>query len=276
MKCMTAVLLLVIALAGNAVAQENAHFLTVLAYQWTTTHNVMTFSWPGRINTSCNGSAHMSGNIDMSGHISDSGNVNMSGDVSGTETTSNTCSTTYTPPTTQSIDIQKPVVFILAETESSRMVLTCTRNVRWSQCIALNPGLFEARNDNGHFEVLASKKSKDGWVKFDIVQQTAFSEQEQEQKSESLKTKLGPEPESVKVMMKKADDDICPDFSATMMRFLLSHPDVMAASSTSQRGEAPGKAMMAYLDANNLDPCSDVSLNQAYEALKPTGAFKLK
>lgn len=274
MKYMIAALLIVISLAGNAVAQENTHFLTVLAYQWTATHKVMTFSWPGRINTSCNGSTHMSGNINMTGtRVSDSGNVNMSGDVSGTETTSNTCETTYTPPSNQSIDIQKPVVFILADTESSRMVLTCTRNVRWSQCIALTPGVFEARNNNGHFEVSTSKNGKTEWIKFNIVQQTAFSQQEQEQRSEALNRKMeATEPESVK----KKLDSICSDFSATAMRFLRRHPDVVAASATSQRGTAPGRDLKGYLDTNNLDPCSDASWDQAYEALKPTGAFKLK
>ena len=56
------------------------------------------------------------------------------------------------------------------------MVLTCTRNVRWSQCHALNPGAFLGRNDHGHFEVQALLgKAKEEWVKFDIVQQTAIS-----------------------------------------------------------------------------------------------------
>jgi hypothetical protein len=58
------------------------------------------------------------------------------------------------------------------------MVLTCTRNVRWSQCQALNPGQFLARMENGHFEVQGvSGKGKEEWVKFDIVQQTAISRQ---------------------------------------------------------------------------------------------------
>ena len=59
------------------------------------------------------------------------------------------------------------------------MVLTCTRNVRWSQCHALNPGMFLARNDNGHFEVQALLgKGKDEWIKFDVVQQTAITKQQ--------------------------------------------------------------------------------------------------
>jgi hypothetical protein len=67
-------------------------------------------------------------------------------------------------------------VFILADSETSRMVLMCTRNVRWSQCHALNPGQFVARNDNGHFEVQATfEKGKEEWVRFDIVQQTGIS-----------------------------------------------------------------------------------------------------
>jgi len=85
------------------------------------------------------------------------------------------CSTTYTPPGDQTIDIQKPVIFIQAETETRRMVLTCTRNVGWSQCHALNPGIFLARTDHGHFEVRATfAKGKQEWVRFDIVQQTAI------------------------------------------------------------------------------------------------------
>lgn len=59
------------------------------------------------------------------------------------------------------------------------MVMTCTRNVRWSQCHALNPGPFLARNDRGHFEVQAlSGKGKEEWIRFDIVQQTAISGQQ--------------------------------------------------------------------------------------------------
>lgn len=147
-------------------AQENNLRLTVLGYQWTTTHKTLTFSWPGHANTSC------SGNTNINGYIS-GGNISASG------TSSDTCSTTYTPPTSQNIDIQKPVVFILAETENSRMMLTCTRNVRWSQCHALNPGAFLARNDNGHFEVQAlSGRGKEEWIKFDVVQQAAITRQQ--------------------------------------------------------------------------------------------------
>lgn len=145
-------------------AQQNTFRVTVRAYQWTTTHKTLTFSWPGYANTSC------SGNSNMNGYVSGSGNIYASG------TSSDTCSTTYTPPSSQNIDIQKPVVYILADTESSRMLLTCTRNVRWSQCQALNPGTFLARIDHGHFEVQGlSGKGKEEWVKFDIVQQTAIS-----------------------------------------------------------------------------------------------------
>jgi hypothetical protein len=148
-------------------AQGNTFRITVLAYQWTTTHNTLTFSWPGYSNTSCNG------NLNMNAYASGGGNISASG------TTSNTCSTTYTPTSNQTIDIQKPVVYILADSETSRMVLVCTRNVRWSQCHALNPGSFLARNDNGHFEVQAVfEKGKEGWIKFDIVQQTAISRQQ--------------------------------------------------------------------------------------------------
>jgi hypothetical protein len=73
-------------------------------------------------------------------------------------------------------------VFIQAATESSRMVMTCARNVPWSQCHSLIPGRFLGRNDNGHFEVRAffGKAKKEKWIKFDVVQQTAISRQQPE------------------------------------------------------------------------------------------------
>ena len=148
-------------------AQDNTFHITVLAYQWTTTHNTLNFSWPGYANTSCNGSANITGYVSGGGSISASG------------TSASTCSTSYTPPTNQTIDIQKPVVFIVADSDTSRMVLTCTRNVRWSQCHALNPGQFIARIEKGHFEVQGlSGKGKEEWVRFDVVQQTAIGGQE--------------------------------------------------------------------------------------------------
>ncbi|MFY9646258.1 MAG: DinB family protein [Terriglobales bacterium] len=143
--------------------QENTFHLTVLGYQWATTHRTLTFSWPGYSNTSCNGSLNVNGT--MSG-----------GNIYATGTSSDACSTTYTPPTTQNIEIQKPVVFILADTDTNRMIITCTRNLRWSQCHALDPGSFLARIDHGHFEVQAAfEKGKEEWIKFDIVQQSAIS-----------------------------------------------------------------------------------------------------
>lgn len=146
--------------------QETTFRINVLAYQWTTSHNTVNFSWPGHADTSCNG------NVNMTGY-SAGGNISASG------TTSNTCSTSYTPASNQTIDIQKPVLFMLADSETSRMVMACTRNVRWSQCKALTPGQFIARIDNGHFEVQATfAKGKEEWVKYEIVQQTAISRQE--------------------------------------------------------------------------------------------------
>jgi hypothetical protein len=163
--------LLLLSMSPVLRAQESTARLKVLAYQWTTTHHTMTFSWPGYANTSCNGNGTIIGYT--------SGN-----NISASETSSSSCSTTYTPPNNQEIDIQKPVVFILAETETTRMILTCTRNVRWSQCHALNPGFFTARNNNGHFEIQAvSGKGKEEWVKFDIVQQNAITNQETETRS---------------------------------------------------------------------------------------------
>lgn len=146
--------------------QEGTFRIDVLSYQWTTTHNAITFSWPGHANTSCTGSAY------ANGYLSSGGNF------SANETGYTACSTTYTPPTNQTIDLQRPVVYILADSENSRLVLTCTRNVRWSQCHALNPGIFLARYDKGRFEVQASTGSKAVWVKFDVIQQTAMISQQ--------------------------------------------------------------------------------------------------
>jgi len=151
-------------LSPMAMAQDTFR-LTVLGYQWTTTHNTMTFTWPGHSNTSCNGNTYMNGNISNNGDIYANG------------TSSSTCSTTFTPPSSQNIDIRKPVVYILAESDTSRMVMTCTRNVRWSQCHALNPGAFLGRIEKGHLEVQATLGKKDEWIKFDVVQQTAISGQ---------------------------------------------------------------------------------------------------
>lgn len=153
-------------LSSVLTAQQNEFHIDVLAYQWTTTHNTLTFTYPGSASSSCNG------NASMNGYVSGSGNVYADG------ISSSTCSASYTPPSTQEIDIQKPVVYILADSENARMVLACTRNVRWSQCHALNPGRFVARMNNGHFEVQAlSEKSKEEWVRFDVVQQVAINQQ---------------------------------------------------------------------------------------------------
>jgi hypothetical protein len=158
--------LALLALAPVLKAQDTFQ-LTVLAYQWTTTHNTMTFTWPGQANTSC------SGNTNMNGYVSSGGNISANG------VSSSTCSTSYTPPSNQTIDVQKPVIFIVATTNTSRMILTCTRNVRWSQCHALNPGQFIGRIEKGHFEVQALfGKGKEEWVRFDVVEQTAISPQQ--------------------------------------------------------------------------------------------------
>jgi hypothetical protein len=154
-------LLFVLLMCIPSLGQETFR-LTVLGYQWTTSHRTLTFSWPGHANTSCNGMVYANGVV--SGN-----NVTVNG------TSSDNCSTTFTPPSNQNIEVMKPVVYILAESETSRMVLTCTRNVRWSQCHALDPGAFMARLNSGHFEVSASTGKKDEWVKFDVVQQTAIT-----------------------------------------------------------------------------------------------------
>lgn len=159
-------ILVVLSLCVIVNAQENTFRLTVLAYEWTTTHRTVNFSWPGRADTSCNGSVNMNA-------------YSVGNSTYGSGTTSGSCSTTYTPPSNQSFDIRKPLVYILADTDTTRMVLTCTRNVRWSQCHALNPGQFVARINNGHFEVQAlSGKGKEEWIRFDIVQQTTLSGQQ--------------------------------------------------------------------------------------------------
>jgi hypothetical protein len=151
----------------NMQAQESTFRINVLAYQWTETHKTLTFNWPGHANTSCNGS------VSMNGYAYGGGNFSANG------TTSNDCSTSYTPPSTQNIDVQKPVVYILAESANSQMVLACVRNVRWSQCHALTPGPFLARLNGGHFEVEGtSGKGKEEWVRFDVVRQTALATQQ--------------------------------------------------------------------------------------------------
>lgn len=156
-------LLLAVLLCSSIIyGQENTFDLDVLAYQWTTTHSTLTFSWPGHANTYCNGNSALNGYISSGGDISANG------------TAYTTCSTTYTPPSTQNIDIEKPVIFILAQSANSRMVLTCTRNVRWSQCHALNLGIFVARINKGHLEVQALSGRKVEWVRFDVVEQVAI------------------------------------------------------------------------------------------------------
>jgi len=163
MKGLTAVLTAISLITLPARAQQNPFRLKVLAYQWTTTNQMVTFTWPGHAYTSCNGDVSMSGYVTGGGHISADG------------TTSSTCSTTFMPPTTQNIDVQKPVLFILAETDNVRMILTCTRNIAWSQCRALSPGTFVARIEDGNFEVgNLSPNGKEEWTKFGIVQQTGI------------------------------------------------------------------------------------------------------
>jgi hypothetical protein len=120
----------------------------------------------------------------MNGFASGGGNFSANG------TTPNTCSTSYTLSSTQNIDVQKPVVYVLAESETSRIVLTCTRNVRWSQCHSLNLGTFVARLNDGDFEVQAVLGiGKEEWLRFDRVQQTAISGQQPQ-------TAPGPVPEA--------------------------------------------------------------------------------
>lgn len=161
------ILIMASLLGGQMLLGQEATFrLDVLSYQWTTFNKSVTFSWPGHANTSCSGSAYTNGNI--------SGGGNFSAETTGYSS----CSTTYTPTTNQRIDLRKPVVYILAQSENRRYVLTCTRNVRWSQCHALNPGTFLARYNAGRFEVQASLGSKEEWVKFDVVQQAGTGNQQ--------------------------------------------------------------------------------------------------
>ena len=151
---------------GSLTAQDTVR-LQVLSYEWTTTHRPINFSWPGSSSTSCNSNASIQGNAYANGSFNAYG------------TTNGSCQTTFNPPINQTIDVEKPVVYILAETDSSRMILTCTRNVRWSQCEALNPGTFFARNLNGHFEVSAVSKGKSIWTRYEIVNQVAIVRQAQ-------------------------------------------------------------------------------------------------
>ena len=155
--------LLALLSSTSMLAQDGTFRVTVLSYQWTTSHNPVSFTWQGHSNTSCNGTSNGTGYASGSGTFSANG------------TSYESCSTTFTPPNTQTIDVQKPVVFVLAETANSRMVLSCTRNVRWSQCEALSPGFWLARFDRGHFEVQGgNSKGKAYWVRFDVVQQSAI------------------------------------------------------------------------------------------------------
>src|SRR5665213_2201495 len=119
----------------NTIAAQGDIRLRVLSYQWTTSHHPIRFSWQGESSTSCSSTSRVDGSI------SDTGNFNAYGTSNGM------CNTTFTPPGNETIDIKKPVVFILAETPTTRMILTCTRNVMWSQCEALSPGSFIARNE---------------------------------------------------------------------------------------------------------------------------------
>jgi hypothetical protein len=136
----TTLLLVVLMSSLTAKGQDTTFRINVLAYQWTTTHKTLTFSWPGYANTFCGGTINTNGTV-------------YNGGFSANSTTSNSCSASYTPPSTQNIDVQKPVVYILADSANARMILTCIRNVRWSQCHALNPGQFIARIEKGRFEV---------------------------------------------------------------------------------------------------------------------------
>lgn len=150
--------------ASVAWAQDQTFSLNVLGYQWTTTHRALTFTWAGHADSTCNG------NSNLNGYVSSGGNFTAYGTSYGS------CSATYTPPVNQTIDIRKPVMYVLAQTEHRRMVLTCTRNVRWSQCHALNPGEFTARMNRGYLEVEAlSNRGKAKWVKFDVLEQFLIS-----------------------------------------------------------------------------------------------------
>jgi hypothetical protein len=160
MTCRVLVATFALLLVRPIAAQSDIR-LQVLSYQWTTSHQPLHFSWRGQSTTSCSSSSNIQGSL------SENGNFNAYGTSNGM------CDTTFTPPGNETIDIRKPVVYILAETESSRMMLSCTRNVRWSQCEALSPGIYQARNMNGHFEVASFRNDKALWTRYEIVQQTA-------------------------------------------------------------------------------------------------------
>jgi hypothetical protein len=108
-------------------------------------------------------------------HCHNDGNYT-NGNIYANGNSNSNCSGTFTPPSSQTIDVQKPVVYILAESDTTRMVLSCTRQVRFgSQCEGLNPGTFNARiDDKGHFEVEGLKGKKEEWIRFDVVQQSAI------------------------------------------------------------------------------------------------------
>lgn len=145
--------------------------INVLAEQWTTTHHPFTWTTAGYSNSSCSGTGTVNGNANATTYgNTTTGNINANG------YSNSNCSTTFTPPSNQTIDIQKPVVYVLAESATTRMVLSCTKQVRFgSQCEGLNPGTFTARFDEkGNFEVQGLKGKKEEWVKYNVVQQSAI------------------------------------------------------------------------------------------------------
>src|ERR1700677_1836643 len=155
MRLMLAATLLLFA---TAVRAQQTMTINVLAEQWTTTHHPFTWTTAGRASSSCTGTETINGNYTATTN----GNYT-NGNISANGNSNSNCSGTFTPPSSQTIDVQKPVVYVLAESNTTRMVLSCTRQVRFgSQCEGLNPGTFNARiDDKGHFEVEAMKGKKD-------------------------------------------------------------------------------------------------------------------
>src|SRR5215467_6680539 len=130
---------------GTLQAQEETFSLNVHAYEWSTNHQTMTFSWPGYADTSCRG---------------------------------NTCTTTYTPPIHRDYDAQYPEVYILADTATRRLVLTCTRYWGGSKCFALDPDVYTARWKKGYLEVqVFGKKNKEEWIKYAVQQESVITKQ---------------------------------------------------------------------------------------------------
>jgi hypothetical protein len=173
MKSMVPVTFAFVVLLVPVARAQQTFTINVLTEQWTTTHHPFTWTTAGHSNSSCSGTGTINGTVNATTY----GNTT-TGSVNANSYSNSNCSTTFTPPSSQTIDVQKPVVYVLAESATTRMVLSCTKQVRFgSQCEGLNPGTFTARFDEkGNFEVQGLKGKKEEWVEYNVVQQSAIQQ----------------------------------------------------------------------------------------------------